>query len=378
MTDRSTLISIGLLILFVAALIIGPAMCYTVSEREFVVVTQFGKPVAERTEPGLYFKTPFIEEVVRLPRTRQFWIGSGSNVLVDLPTKEGNKIDVEPWAIWRVKAPLAYVSQLGSGMETGEQRVASIVRSVMRDVITQYDLANVIRSTNRKLMFTLGGTDVGDPIIPTELGLAPGVELPTPVAQPFVGRSEILNKIQTEASARLATILRRSPSDKTELIEIVDVGISRIEFAQSVQKNAFERQRTRMLAIAARYSNEGERMKQEILNATTAEVQRIVAEGQKQANIVRGEADAYSIQQFAAAMRELGEFYTFVRTLEAYKKAFRSNTRIILTTDSEFLRLLKELPESTPDSAPSEVQPTPDPVRAAEGPAPATSTPSGT
>ena len=84
-------------------------------------------------------------------------------------------------------------------------------------------------------------------------------------------------------------------------------------------------------------------MKQAIINRTRAEVQKIEGEGQQQANQIRGEIDAEIIRQYARAIREVGDFYTFVRTLEAYEKAIGTDTRLILTTDSEFLQLLKKL-----------------------------------
>jgi membrane protease subunit HflC len=120
-----------------------------------------------------------------------------------------------------------------------------------------------------------------------------------------------------------------------------------------VREAAFDRLIAFMEAIASYHLNEGERRKQEILNRTEAEVQRILGEGREQSNRLRGEADAEIIDKYAKAIKETGEFYNFVRTLEAYREALAGQTRLILTTESQILRLLQELPpaEVTSDAA---------------------------
>ncbi len=124
-------------------------------------------------------------------------------------------------------------------------------------------------------------------------------------------------------------------------IELVDVGIARIDFVPAVQEAAFERLIAFMESIASRYTNEGQRRKQEILNQTEAEVQKILGEGKRQANEIRGDVEAEIIQNYAAAIREAGEFYNFIRTLDVYKAALGAKTRLILTTDSPLFELLK-------------------------------------
>src|SRR5262249_22602465 len=125
--------------------------------------------------------------------------------------------------------------------------------------------------------------------------------------------------------------------------ELVDVGIAKIDFVPAVRQAAFERQTALMKSIATLYENEGERLKQELLNRTHAEVQRIEGEGKQKANQLRGEVDAEVIRAYASAIKEADEFYTFIRTLEAFKKALGSDTRLILTTDSDFFQLLKKV-----------------------------------
>ena len=156
------LIRIASIILGVTLLlaILSPTMLYVVDQRELAVVLQFGKPVAERTEPGVYLKVPFIQDVVKLPSTRQFWGDTAGNPLSDLPTKDDKKIEIVPWAVWRVKEPKVFVQTLVT-MEEAERRVSEFVRGAIRDVITQYDLAELVRSTDRPLT-TTGTVNVDD------------------------------------------------------------------------------------------------------------------------------------------------------------------------------------------------------------------------
>jgi membrane protease subunit HflC len=315
-------------VLLVALFLLLPALTYVVDQRETAVVLQFGNPVEQRTEPGLYFKMPFVQTVQKLPATRQFWGNDPNQSLPDLPTKDDKKIELIPWAIWRVTDPTVFVRRLQT-MEKGELLVAELVRAAIRDRITKHDLAELVRSSGR-LSDAAAEPDA-------EQGRAE-------VAAIRFGRHKILAEIKQEAQRRLAA--GAGGDEASRGIELIDVGISQIEFVESVRRKTFDRWVAERQAVSARNVNEGERLKQELLNRTQAEVQKIEGEGQKRAYEIRGEVDAEVIRKYAKAVEQAGEFYTFLRTLEAYKLALGKDTRMILTTDSDFLRLLKGLPES--------------------------------
>ncbi len=98
-------------------------------------------------------------------------------------------------------------------------------------------------------------------------------------------------------------------------------------------------------------------------------MQKIEGEGKQEANILKGKADADIIDSYAKAIRETGDFYTFIRTLEAYKEALKGETRLILTTDSTLLRMIKKLEPAKPETKPSPIAGAP-----STGPTPAQST----
>ena len=131
-------------------------------------------------------------------------------------------------------------------------------------------------------------------------------------------------------------------------MELVDVGISSIEFVPDVRRASFERFRTELESYATANRTAGERRKQEILNRTEAEVQRIEGDGERQSKEIRGGVDAENIRKFADAITETGDFYSFQKKLDLYRTALRGDTRLILTTDSDLLGMLKELEAAEP------------------------------
>jgi membrane protease subunit HflC len=303
------------------------------------VILQFGAPVASHTEPGLYFKAPFVQEVWRLPKTLRFW-SSGQEVLKDMPTADGKKIEVSAWAVWKITDPTAFVQNLKS-VEGGEAAVMVRLRSAIRDVITSHDLEEVVRSSDRKLTYSFQD-------LLAEKGKQVDAEAPAVVvAQPGVsgevgiGREKIMDLVGKKVAAQL----KQEAGSVDRGIELVEVGISNIEFVPQVRLAAFERQKAFMQSIAAGYTNAGLQRKQEIINMTNAEVERLMGEGEQQSRVIKGQADAENISKTAAAIKETGDFYEFVRTLEMYEAALQGKTRLILTTDSDLLRLLKS-PES--------------------------------
>jgi membrane protease subunit HflC len=334
----------------ILVLIVTYNSMFMVNERELAVLLEFGRPVRNVTEPGLYFKTPLIQEVRRFPRTRQFWASGANDVLVDLPTKDGKKIEIAIWAIWRITDPEQFLRVMRT-VGNAEQQVRQRVRAGVRDVITTYDLAEVVRSTDRELTYSFGLEDLPK----VEADAQDAIDDLSQVgeqARILVGREKIMAEIQERIKSQLAV---GEKGDDNRLldrgIELVDVGVSNIGFVQSVRQASFERLTAFMEAIAAKYINEGEQRKQEIVNESEAKAEKIRGEGEEQSKRLRGEVEAEIIELYANAIRQTGDFYNFQRTLEVYEKSLDSDTRLILTTDSDLLRMLKEVSPAAADLA---------------------------
>ena len=331
---------VGIVILF--------SSLFTVNEREMGLVLQFGKPVKSISEPGLYFKVPFMQEVRRVPRTLQFWASSDNDVLVDLPTADGKKIEVSLWAIWKINDPKKFVEVMRT-VDRAEQQIRTRVRAGMRDVITKYDLDEVVRSTNRELPTGFGfagldGSSEAQTKIDETVPLLGG-ESSESIQK---GRERIMDEVRAILQQRLVGSTEEGADDFGDRgIELVDAGISNIGYVKSVREKSFAQLNAGMDSIAATYEKEGEEEKQKVVNETKAEVQKIVGQGEEQSKRIRGEVEAEIIKAYADALKETGEFYTFLKTLEVYESAMSSNTQLILTTDSDLFRMLKELKPMT-------------------------------
>lgn len=340
----------------VVLLILISGSVYTVSEREVAVVLEFGKPVIARTTPGLYFKVPLTQNVERYPKTLQFWRSSMQETLVDLPTADKKKVEVAAWAIWRINDPIKFRQVLVS-VANAESAVKDRVRAAIRDEITSQNLSEVIRSTDRDLTYSLqfappelNGDDAaqdpqGNPRINQEEENLIRGDVPRNIK---LGRQEIMRRVRDNVQKRLKGEGESgTESDTDRGIELVDVGIHNVSFVPAVREAAFDRLKTAMEAIAAKHFNEGVKKKQVILNETQAEVERITGEGEGESSAIRGRIDAEIIADYAQAINETGDFYNFERTLKLYQESLQgTNSRLILTTDSELFRLLKELDKS--------------------------------
>jgi len=366
--NRHRILSILVGMALLLVVLLGQSVLYTVNERELAVLLQFGEPVASRTKPGLYFKLPLVHEVMRLPKTLQVWHGTGpAEKLVDVPTKDGKKIEVTVWAVWKITDPAQFVRTLRE-VKNAESRVKEFVRSTARDTITTNDLAEIVRSTDRKMTYTLGlppeivaqaaGTGKKNVGADQDQAILDFVVPPEAKVSISRGRLKITDQIRNDAQRDLAE--DGQVKGRGRGIELVDVGLSRIEFVPQVREAAFDRAISLMEAIAVKAISEGEQRKKEIINKAGADSQKIEGEGKQEANILTGRVDAEIIDAFAKAIRETGEFYNFTRTLEIYKEVLKGDTRLILTTDSDLLRLIKTL---EPLKAPA---PKPSPVAAAE------------
>lgn len=327
----------GLFLLF----LLSTVLVYVVDQRELAVVLRFGEPVRANTQPGLYFKIPLVETVRFLPSTLQFWGDDADEVLADLPTKDNKKIEIVPWAVWKVSDPIAFVKRMRT-MDNAENRVAQFARGAMRDLITKYDLEDLVRSTSREMKMAEleggeGELEILQQVLPeAELAVA------APKTGSLVGRQAILDKINVAARHSLAANVDGDEAGSRG-IELVDVGISHIDFVETVRRQTFMRWIAERDSFSAHNVKIGEQQKMEILNQTHAEIERIQGEGQRTASIMRGKADAEVIRSYADAISEVGEFYTFVRTLEAYEKALDDQTELILTTDNDFLKQFQRM-----------------------------------
>ena len=304
------------MMLIIAALLVLSFLqspMFIVEEGEQALVTQFGKPVSDVLGPGLHWKIPFIQSVHRFEKRILKWDGDPNQI----PTKDKRYIFLDTTARWRIADPLLFFKTVAT-QRGAQSRLDDIIDSVVRDAVSGHLLVELVR-----------GSDYRAPgSAPEEIEIE-GVPV---AADQLVGREEILSNLLEKARA----------STPEYGIELIDVQIKRINYVEQVRKRVYERMISERKKVAAQFRSEGEGEKADILGQMDKELKSITSEAYRQAEEIRGKADAEAAAIYASAYGKDREFYTFLRTLESYRKAVGKNGKLVLTTDSDFYRYLQK------------------------------------
>jgi membrane protease subunit HflC len=306
-----------LLVLLLLFLVAAQGGFYVVEEGEQALLTQFGKPVGGVKLPGLHFKIPFIQEVYRFQNRILKWDGDPNQI----PTKDKRYIFLDTTARWRIADPLLFFKTVAT--ENGAlSRLGDILDSVVRDAVSGHLLVELVR-----------GKDYQPPAGGGEMAEALEIEGVPVDASLLVGREEII-----------AGILNKARESTPEYgIELIDIQIKRINYVEQVRKRVYERMISERKKVASRFRSEGEGEKADILGQMERDLKKIQSEAYRQSVTIRGEADAKAAAIYADAFGRDAEFYSFLRTLEAYQKAIQENGRLVLSTDSDFYHYLKNI-----------------------------------
>ena len=308
---KATAIIISILV--VVGAIFAKASMYVVQEGQQAVITQFGKPVKVVTEAGLNFKTPFIQEVHRLEKRLLPWDGDPEN----MQTRDKKRIFIDVWARWRIVEPMKFFQAVRTE-QRGYKILDDLVDSAVRDVVASHNLIEVVRSSNRELIYE-------------------SEELAKDAAS---GR-EVIEVGRAKMEAQILQVANKNNPQKQYGIELTVVHIKRINYIESVRKAVYKRMQSERLRIAQLFKSEAQQRQNIILGQMQEELEGITGEMQQKVAEIRGQADAQVIKIAAEGYSKSPEFYEFLRSLEAYKKTLKGGTRLILSSDNKFLRQLK-------------------------------------
>jgi len=308
---KGKITAIIVIIIFVIILLSGTL--YTVPMTQQVIITRFGKPVGKPiSTPGLHIKRPFVEKVIRFDKRILEWDGDPNQI----PTKDKKYIWVNTYARWRISDPLKFYQSVRN--ETGAQaRLDDILDAATRDYITSHVLLEVVRNSNREMKMA-----------ENELELAEDIKAPIEW-----GRDKITRQILKKASKIVPQYG----------IELVDVRIKHINYVKEVRNKVYERMISERTRIAEKYRSEGQGKKAEIEGQMEKELQRITSEAYRKAQEIKGKADAEATIIYAEAYNNDPEFYSFIKTLETYKKSLTKNSWLIIGTDNDFFKYLKNI-----------------------------------
>ena len=281
---RNALIGLAILVLAWSAL-------FTVRETEFALVTQFGKPIRTVTDAGLSVKVPLLHQVQLFDRRLRVYNPPRSEFL----TKDKKNLSIDTYALWQIADPQAFVQAVGNE-RAAEMRLHDLVWSGLAATIAGLDLEEIV-STSPELVKT----------------------------------EQVLDRL-AERSGTAAL--------EEYGIRITDVRLKRLNLPEQNKQSVYARMRAERERIARQYRAEGEEQALRIRAEADRKKEEILAKAYKEAETTKGEGDAAAARVYGAAYSRNQSFYKLTRTLEAYRKALDEDTTVILSADSELLRLL--------------------------------------
>ena len=302
-------------VLGVLALVFLMGSLFVVDETEQVIVLQFGRPIGEPiTTAGLNFKIPFIQEVRKFDKRVLEWDGDENQI----PTSDKKYIHVDTFGRWRIVDPLKYLQSVKGDELSAQSRLDDIIESATRNFISENLLLEVVRNTNREMQTTIE-------------------------EQGRIGTQRIVLEIKKGREQITREILAKAAEAMPEFgIELLDVRIKRINYIEEVREKVYERMISERKRIAEKSRSEGQGRKAEIDGERQKEFQRISSAAYREAQKIKGRGDAEATRIYANSFGRDPEFYSFIETLESYKKTMKSNTTLILSTNSEYLKYLKK------------------------------------
>ncbi|MFV0542433.1 MAG: protease modulator HflC [Marinicella pacifica] len=276
---------IGVLILAV----LSSFFLFKVSERETAIKFKFGEVIQAGYEPGLHFKWPIINNIRKFDKRIQTLDNKPERVF----NTDNEYLMVDYFVKWRINdVRLFYTSNEGS-IARANANLAGVFKNALLEEFSVRTL---------------------DQVISTQ-------------------RVELMDNLQTITESKAEDFG----------MDIVDVRIKQINLDQSVNESVYNRMRSERLAEAAEHRSNGTKQAINIRATTDKAVRIMVAEAEKQANLIKGEGEAEATRIYAQSYEKDPEFYSFYRSLEAYKKSFdeAGNNMMILDPDSEFFKYFK-------------------------------------
>ena len=302
------------IIVIILGIIVLAQSAYIIKESEQVVVTQFGKPVGDPiTEPGLQFKTPFVQKANFFDKRYLEWDGDPNQI----PTKNKKFIFVDTYARWQIVDPLQFYKRLTN--ERGAQsRLDDLLDGETRDIVAGHSLEEAVRSTNRQAASAGKISELIDDSL----------------ASIKFGRAKLQEMVQESANKQTDDLG----------IKILDFRFKRINYVQEVRNRVFERMKSERYRIADKFTSEGQGEASEINGKKERELNQIRSEAYKKAEKIKGEADAKAANIYARAYNKSSrsrELYDFQKSMETFERTFDTSTTVIISTDSELYKYLK-------------------------------------
>ena len=268
---------------------LASSLLFQVNETEYAIKFRFGEIVKADYEPGLHFMLPVVNTVRKFDRrvlTRNY-------PAEQFLTSEGKRLNVDFFIKWRVSDVGQYYQATGGDEEVAAARLAQIVKDGLKGVIAKRTMQRVVAAERVEFIaeiLELGSTSVA------QLGLT-----------------------------------------------LVDVRVKRIDLPDEVSESVFNRMRQDFLRVASQLRAEGDENAQRIRAEAERERIQILAVGNRDAEKIRGDGDAQAAATYARAYQRYPEFYSFHRSLQAYRNSLgQPNDVLVIAPEGDFFKYLKQ------------------------------------
>lgn len=277
------------LIIALVVLVVGWNSFFIVSQTERGLVLQFGKVVRDDVAPGLHFKLPFVQEA-KLFDGRLLTLDTSTQRYLTLEKKA---LMVDSFAKWRIANVQRYYTATSGMRSIAEERLSRQLESGLRNEVARRTLHEVVAGERDQLM------------------------------------ADITSDLNDSARRELG-------------IEVIDVRVKGIDLPREVNRSVFERMSSEREREAREHRAKGRELAEGIRADADRQQRVILAEAFREAEEIRGQGDAQAAAIYAKAYNKDPEFYSFYRSLQAYRESFDSKSDVlVLDPQSEFFRFFQ-------------------------------------
>lgn len=280
-------VNLVLIIVVLVAIVVRMSV-FTVDEREHAIKFQFREIVRADYEPGLHFKLPFVQNVMRYPNRIMNYGHSEERFL----TGEKKNLIVDYFVTWRITDASQYYRSVGGDEGLAIERISAIIKEGIKAAISTRTVQQVVSAE----------------------------------------RSELMQDMLVRARERTPELG----------VEVVDVRVKRIDLSEEVSDSVYNRMRQERQRVASQLRAEGDEEFQRITADADRQRTVILAEAYRDAERIRGAGDARAAETYARAYSQDRDFYAFYRSMQAYRESIgREQDVLVLQPDSEFFKFLQ-------------------------------------
>lgn len=271
------------------ALVILNLSAFTINERELAIKLQVGEVVKADYEPGLHFKIPFYQTIRKFPK-RIMTINERPERIF---TAERLAMDVDFFVKWRIIDTVNFYISTGGSFRVANDRISEIIKNA---IVTEF------------------------------------------------GKRTVKEAISVERAELMRDMLATATTTAKGLgVELVDVRVKQVEFPDDVRNSVYQQMREERGRIAAERRAQGMEVSEEKRSTADKERTIILANANKDSQIIRGEGDAKAAEIYANAYNQNPEFYAFYRSIDAYRNSIgNANDIMVIDPDNEFFQYLNK------------------------------------